>query len=226
MKPLTNPDAAADWDRRYTEQDLLFSAEPTSILVELAAGLPLGRALDLGAGEGRNTLWLAQQGWRVTAVDFSRAGLAKAERRARESGLEISCVEADLREHRPAAQAFDLVLIAFVHPLPAQRSAIFRRAADAVATGGHLLAVGRDLSDCGSGYGGPSDPQRRYTPERLAGAFPGLEELRRAAVRRPPRPDEEPPGPTDTVVWCRRPPALSPQRQLPARRTPAARRPE
>ncbi|HEV2820419.1 MAG TPA: class I SAM-dependent methyltransferase [Solirubrobacteraceae bacterium] len=210
MKPLTNPDAAADWDRRYSEQDLVFSAEPTSILVELAGELPPGRALDLGAGEGRNTLWLAQQGWQVTAVDFSRAGLAKAERRARESGLEIRCIPADLREYRPPVQAFDLVLIAFVHPLPAQRPAMFSRAAGAVTPGGHLLAVGRDLSDCGSGYGGPSDPQRRYTPERLAGAFPGLRELRRDAVRRPPRPDEEPPGPTDTVVWCTRPAALAP----------------
>jgi SAM-dependent methyltransferase len=211
VKPLTNPDAAADWDRRYSEQELTFSAEPTSILVELAAGLPPGRALDLGAGEGRNSLWLAQQDWWVTAVDFSRAGLAKAQRRAREHGLTISAVHADLREHEPPVQAFDLVLIAFVHPLPAQRPMIFRRAADAVAPGGHLLAVGRDLSDCDSGYGGPSDPQRRYTPQRLAGAFPGLAELRRDAVRRPPRPDEEPPGPTDTVVWCTRPPALSPR---------------
>ena len=210
MKPLRNPDAAADWDRRYSEQDLLFSAEPTSILVELVSGLPPRRALDLGAGEGRNTLWLARQGWRVTAVDFSRAGLAKAERRARESGLEISCIPADLREHRPPAQAFDLVLIAFVHPLPAQRPAIFARAAGAVAPGGHLLVVGRDLSDCGTGYGGPSDPQRRYTPERLAAAFPGLQELRRDAVRRPPRSDEEPPGPTDTVVWCMRPSTPTP----------------
>ncbi|MDQ3609500.1 MAG: methyltransferase domain-containing protein [Actinomycetota bacterium] len=211
MKPLTSPDVAADWDRRYSEQELVFSAEPTSILVELAGGLPSGRALDLGAGEGRNTLWLAQQGWRVTAVDFSRAGLAKAEGRARASGLEINCVHADLREHQPPVQAFDLVLIAFVHPLPAQRPTIFRRAADAVAPGGHLLAVGRDLSDCDSGYGGPPDPQRRYTPERLAGAFPGLAELRRDALRRPPRPDEEPPGPTDTVVWCTRPPEGQPQ---------------
>jgi len=208
---MTNPDAAADWDRRYAEQDLIFSAEPTSILVELVTGLPPGRALDLGAGEGRNTLWLAQQGWRVTAVDFSRAGLAKAQHRARESGLDISCVHADLREHRPSSQAFDLVLIAFVHPLPDTRPTIFARAAEAVAPGGHLLVVGRDLSDCGSGYGGPSDPQRRYTPQRLAGAFPGLRELRRDAVRRPPRPDEAPPGPMDTVVWCTRPPALTPR---------------
>ncbi len=206
VKPLTNPDAAADWDRRYSGQDLIFSAEPTSILVELVAHLPPGRALDLGAGEGRNTLWLAQQGWRVTAVDFSRTGLAKAQRRARANGLDIDCVHADLREHEPPVQAFDLVLIAFVHPLPDQRPAIFRRAADAVAHGGHLLAVGRDLSDCGSGYGGPSDPRRRYTPRRLASAFPGLTELRRDAVRRAPRPDEAPPGPTDTVVWCTRPP--------------------
>lgn len=204
--PLTNPDASADWDRRYSEQDLVFSQEPTSVLVELVAGLPPGRALDLGAGEGRNALWLAQQGWRVTAVDFSRTGLAKAERRAHASGLDIRCLHADLREHQPPVQAFDLVLIAFLHPLPDQRPTIFRRAADAVAPGGHLLTVGRDLSDCDTGYGGPPDPLRRYTPQRLAGAFPGLQELRRDATRRPPRPDEDPPGPTDTVVWCTRPP--------------------
>lgn len=71
---------ATEWDRRYAEQELVWSAGPNQFLVEEAAGLAPGRALDVAAGEGRNAVWLAERGWRVTAVDFSTVGIDKGRR--------------------------------------------------------------------------------------------------------------------------------------------------
>jgi len=68
-----------DWDRRYRGTDLRWTTEPNRFVAEELRDLPPGRALDLGAGEGRNAVWLAERGWRVTAVDFS-SGAAPSHR--------------------------------------------------------------------------------------------------------------------------------------------------
>jgi 2-polyprenyl-3-methyl-5-hydroxy-6-metoxy-1,4-benzoquinol methylase len=66
------------WNRRYADHELVRTSEPDRFLVAEAAGLEAGRALDVACAEGRNTLWLAEQGWRTTGVDFSEAGLKQA----------------------------------------------------------------------------------------------------------------------------------------------------
>src|SRR5262249_49632970 len=62
------------WDELYASAELVWTAEPNRFVAEELAGLAAGRALDLGTGEGRNAIWLAERGWQVTAVDFSAAG--------------------------------------------------------------------------------------------------------------------------------------------------------
>ena len=66
------------WDHRYAERDRLWSAEPNVTVAEVVRPMTPGRALDLGAGEGRHALWLARHGWQVTAVDFSSVGIERA----------------------------------------------------------------------------------------------------------------------------------------------------
>jgi SAM-dependent methyltransferase len=171
---------SAFWNRRYEAIERLWSPDPNALLVEFAAGLPPARALDVGAGEGRNALWLARRGWRVTALDFSDVALARAAKRAAEEGLELEFVEADWREHRPAASSFELAVISFMHPEPVQRASMFRWAAEALVAGGHLFIVGVHVSD--HGRRGPPDPRRLYTPDRLRRALGGLELLRCEAV--------------------------------------------
>src|SRR5712691_6450155 len=86
------------------------------VAAELAA-LPPGRALDLAAGEGRNSVWLAERGWRVTAVDFSRVGLDKGQKLSAAHGVDdgqVDWVAADLGEYTPPGSAYDLVLIAYL----------------------------------------------------------------------------------------------------------------
>ena len=181
--------------------------EPTRWLIDHEHLIPrTGYALDVASGRGRNALWLARRGWQVTAVDFSRVGLEKAARLARAEGLAVECVVADVRDYRPEPAGFELVLIAYLHPEPLERAGIFSRAAQAVAAGGHLLAVGRDLADLHPDGGrGPPDPERRFTPQRLAGAFPGIELDRCESVTREVDTDERPARLVDTLAWGSRP---------------------
>ena len=185
-----------DWDRRYSATDLVWTAEPNRWLVAEAAGLPPGRALDLGCGEGRNAVWLARQGWQVTAVDFSPVALAKGRRLAAGSGgPAVDWVEADVRTYRPEPAAYDLVLLAYVHLPEPDRGAVHRAAARAVAPGGVLLVVGHDTTNLRDGVGGPQDPAVLFTPadvvDNLA-SVDGLEVERAERVLRPvPMPDGE-----------------------------------
>lgn len=195
---------AAGWDRRYAESESVFPGEPNPFLVELASSLPPGRAIDLAAGEGRNSIWLARRGWQVTAVDFSGVGLDKARRRAAEAGVEMEYVHANLYEYVPPEGAFDLVLIAYMHPKPRMRRTVFGRAAAAVAPGGHVLVVGRDLADLPVGLG-PSDPTRRFTRRRLLGAFPGIELERCGQVTRVRETADGERELVDTLAWGTRP---------------------
>ncbi len=195
---------AEGWDRRYADPDRAFSTDPTPLVAELASPLSPGRALDLAAGAGRNAIWLAQRGWRITAVDFSRVGLERAASRAAELGLELDCVHADLYDYRPPGAAFDLVLIAYMHPQTTERAAVLAGAAEAVAPGGHLLVVGFDETDPHKG-GGPADPERRFSVSRLSGAFPGIELERCERVTRERQTAEGPQRAVDTFAWGRRP---------------------
>ena len=196
---------AERWDKRYASAERVFSEQPTPFLVELAGDLTPARALDLGAGEGRHAVWLATRGWRVTAVDFSRVGLRKARERAAAEGVELDCVRADLLEYRPPPRSFELVLLAYIHFAAAERDVVFPSAAEAVAPGGHLLAVGRHLDDLGRDHGrGPPDPDRRLTPERLTGAFPGLDPLRCESAWRRVDDDLGPERVLDALLWARR----------------------
>jgi SAM-dependent methyltransferase len=164
-----------DWDRRYAETELLWSAGPNRFLVAEVATLEPGRALDLACGEGRNALWLAELGWRVTAVDFSPVAIDKARTRAAREGRHVEFVCADLREYEPEPSAFDLVLVLYLQ-LPAdERRRVLSRAAVAVAAGGTFLLVGHDLLNLTEGVGGPSDASVLYTPDDIVAELPGLE---------------------------------------------------
>src|ERR1700754_4102577 len=109
---------AAAWDRRYAREDLLWSAGPNRLVAAELSELPAGRALDLASGEGRNALWLAERGWRVTAVDFSPVATERARRLAAARSLDLETIVADVVSWVPPAGAFDAVVIAYLH-LPA-----------------------------------------------------------------------------------------------------------
>jgi 2-polyprenyl-3-methyl-5-hydroxy-6-metoxy-1,4-benzoquinol methylase len=179
---MTEQDA---WDQRYSGRELVWGAGPNRFVVQEAAELPRGRAIDLGAGEGRNAIWLAERGWRVTAVDFSAAGLARAERLAAERGVTVDWLQADLATWRPEPGGYDLVLIAYLHLPATVLSGVFRAAAEAVAPGGTLLVVGHDRDNIDRGYGGPQDPDRLYTAALVTAEAGGLDVCWSGQVGRP-----------------------------------------
>ena len=167
--------------------------------------LAAGRAIDLGTGEGRNAIWLAERGWQVTAVDFSAAGLARAGRLAAERGVSVDWVQADLLDYKPAPGGYDLVLVVYIHLPSASLARVFRAAAAAVAPGGTLLVIGHDRDNITRGHGGPQDPGRLYTPAAVTAELDGLAIRRAEQVMRPVRTPDGERTAIDTLVRAERP---------------------
>jgi SAM-dependent methyltransferase len=195
----------ADWDERHGDDTRRWSGEASRILVAEAADLEPGRALDLACGQGRNAAWLAELGWRVTAVDFSQVAIEKARARAVERGVEVEWVHADLLEFEPRPSAYGLVLVFYLHVPLADRRAVLRSAMRALAPGGTFLLVGHDRSNLERGHGGPHDPAVLYTSTDIVADLPGLEIERAAVVERPVQTDEGERIALDVLVRARKP---------------------
>ena len=178
---------AEDWNRRYAGSELLWTARPNRFLVSEAASLLPGRALDLACGEGRNAVWLAEQGWQVTGIDFSDVAIRKAERLAEARRVAVAWEQADLLGYRPERHGFDLVILFYLQLPETSRAPILRAAGEAVASGGTLVLVAHDSSNLEHGHGGPSDPAVLYTAADVAADLvgSGLRVEKAEVVRRP-----------------------------------------
>ena len=166
--------AKDDWNERYATSDYVWEVTPNQFVEAHLSGLTPGRAIDLGAGEGRNAVWLATRGWDVTAVDISPVGLAKAERLAADHGVSITAVEADATTYRPPAPV-DLVLVSYLQLDPDGRRQVIEHAKTWVEPGGALFVIAHDRSNVEGGYGGPRSPEVCYTVEETVDALEGLE---------------------------------------------------
>lgn len=174
---------AQEWDDRYAAAQQ-WSDEPNALAAALLADLPMGRAIDIAAGEGRMALWLASLGWRVTALDFSAVGLQRGQQRALERGLEVEWQVADATEVDLAERAYDLVLVLYLHLSRPVMPDVLARCARAVAPGGLLFVLGHDRDNLEGGVGGPPDPDVLYDVELLRSAAAGLEVQRAEQVER------------------------------------------
>lgn len=176
------------WDERYGGADRVWSGRPNAVLVTEVADLAPGRALDLGCGEGGDAIWLAEQGWSVTAIDFSETGLARAAAHADERGVgdRVEWRHADLRTWRPEGEEWDLVTSHFLHLLDPGMVVVTGRMADAVAPGGTLLVVGHHPDDAHTGLRW-SMPGVLFTADDLRPAV----DADRFAVRTEARPRQE-----------------------------------
>jgi SAM-dependent methyltransferase len=169
---------AAHWDERYAATDRLWSAEPNATVESVVAPLERGTALDVGAGEGRHAVWLARRGWRVTALDFSAAGISRGREAAPDADVEW--VIDDVRTWVPTS-TYNLVLIAYLH----LADDVFTRIADWIAPGGRLVVVGHALRNLTDGVGGPQDPRLLHTEDQLRAAAEDLTIERLEEVLRP-----------------------------------------
>ena len=156
------------WDQRYAASDLVWGAAPNRFVeAEFSGVKPRGRALDLACGEGRNTLWLAQQGWRATGVDFSRVAIERGRQLAARGGIEVELIEADVTRWSPEPATCSLVLVAYLQIPRDDRRRVWAHAAAALAPGGELFAVGHALRNLREGSGGPQDPSVLWDPDEL-----------------------------------------------------------
>ena len=175
----------AGWNERYAQREFVWSLTPNQTVVAETAHLKPGRALDLACGEGRNAVWLAEQGWRVTAVDFSETGLDKARRLAQSRGVEAEWALADVTKYQPLPQAFDLVLIAYLHIPPTERERVMQSSVQALIGGGTFLYIGHDLSNIEHGWGGPQDPSVLCAPQDIVDLLPGFRIEEAKIIERP-----------------------------------------
>ena len=143
-RPLAH---AADWDGRYSG-DLQWSGKPNGSLVAEVEGLTPGTALDVGAGEGGDAVWLAGRGWRVTASDISSRALERVGAVARERGLDVGVLQADVNAADPfGGQRYDLVTAAYASFPRTPDGRGVAAVLDAVAPGGHLVVLNHDTRD-------------------------------------------------------------------------------
>jgi SAM-dependent methyltransferase len=158
------------WDERYRSADQVWSGQPNATLVTEAGDLAPGRALDIGAGEGADAIWLAERGWDVVAVDISSVALERCRLHAESVGVgdRITWVHTDVLNDALPQGPFDLVTSHYTHLASADRTALFSRCFDAVAPGGIVLIVAHHPSDLDTPIRRPPLPELFYTAEEIA----------------------------------------------------------
>jgi len=189
------------WEERYRSEERIWSGKPNPQLVATAADLPPGTALDVGAGEGADAIWLASRGWTVTGVDVSQAALDRAARHAAEAGVEVTWQQADVTEWEPPPAQFDLVSTQYLHLPRPVREALYRRLAAAVRPGGTLLIVGHHPADLDTPVRRPRLPHLMFTAEEIASVLdPSEWDITTSAPQRPVNQDGQEIMVTDAVL--------------------------
>ncbi|MGP6085360.1 SAM-dependent methyltransferase [Antarctobacter jejuensis] len=168
------------WDQRFATDDYVFGTAPAAFLTAHSGLIPpRARTLCVADGEGRNSVWLAQQGCDVTAFDVSPNAIAKAQKLAAKAGVAPRFECAPIEDWDWDANGYDLVVAVFIQFLsPAERTAVFSGLRRALAPGGRLMLHGYTPKQVDYGTGGPGNPDFMYTSRLLRDSFPDLTFLR------------------------------------------------
>jgi cyclopropane fatty-acyl-phospholipid synthase-like methyltransferase len=167
------------WEARFGAPGYAFGKEPAAFLKAQAHRLPRsGKALSIADGEGRNGVWLAEQGLDVLAIDFSPTALQKSRALAAERGVRLTIEHADVTSwHWPTA-AYDVIAAIFIQFVtPAERTDLFANIKRALKPGGLLLLHGYRPEQLRYRTGGPQEVDRMYTRELLEAAFGDMTQL-------------------------------------------------
>ncbi len=201
----------SDWDARYAASEMLWGAEPNRFVAAAFADVtPRGRALDWACGEGRNAVWLAERGWRVTGIDFSRVALERGRELAAHHRVRVDFVRARVTASPLRPARFALVVVSYLQlPRDAMRRAL-GAAARALAPGGELFAIGHALRNLAHGVGGPQQAAVLWDPEvlRVDLEAAGLAVDRVREVRRPVETDDGVREAIDVEARAHRPPPV------------------
>jgi SAM-dependent methyltransferase len=161
------------WEERFNTPGYIFGKEPNYFLASCKSLLPKrGTALAVADGEGRNGVWLAEQGLDVTSIDFSPAAQAKGVALARERGVKVNFVQADVHAWRYPDAAFDVVAEIFTQfSSPAERTQKWAGMRRALKPGGLLILQGYTPKQLHYGTGGPKEVENLYTRDMVMKAF-------------------------------------------------------
>ncbi|MDH5377544.1 MAG: class I SAM-dependent methyltransferase [Gammaproteobacteria bacterium] len=175
------------WDERYSESHYIYGTSPNDFLKEHLSELPKGKVLCLADGEGRNSVFLAENGFEVTAVDSSSVGLEKGKKLAQERGVVINHIHADLAEYDLGLDQWDAIVSIFCHVPPPIRGPLHQHIVKALKKGGVLLLEAYTPEQLKFGTGGPPDPALTMSATLLKQELTGLtikhlEELERDVV--------------------------------------------
>ena len=172
------------WDERYSTEAYVYGTEPNQFLREAQGEIRPGRVLCLAAGEGRNAVYLAEQGYEVLAVDSSRVGLGKAERLARERGVQIETVHADLRDYRIESDYWSGIVAIFAHLPPDLRRQVHAQAVAGLQERGLFVLEAYAPEQLSYGTGGPPNAELLMSVSDLEDELQGLRfEVLREVVR-------------------------------------------
>ncbi|MCZ0812281.1 methyltransferase domain-containing protein [Roseovarius sp. EGI FJ00037] len=164
------------WEERFSTPEYVFGRDPAAFLLDHADLLtPGASALSVADGEGRNSVFMAQRGMHVTALEFSPSAIAKARALAAEKGQRVDFQEVDVLDHDWPGQ-YDLVAGIFIQFVgPAERPGLFAGMKRSVAPGGLMLLHGYTPKQVEYGTGGPPNPENMYTGDLLRDSFAGWE---------------------------------------------------
>ncbi|NDG83971.1 MAG: class I SAM-dependent methyltransferase [Proteobacteria bacterium] len=164
------------WDDRYSSPEFYYGREPNDFLKEHAASIPQGGAvLCLAEGEGRNAVFLARLGYRVTAVDQSVEGFKKLDQLAREAAVSVETVVEDLESFPIECGKYDGVVSIWCHVPPALRASLHSRVVQGLRPGGILILEAYHPRQLGYKTGGPPVPELMMNAEDLSQELNGLE---------------------------------------------------
>ena len=173
------------WDERYSDNELAYGEAPNGFLASMADRLPRhGHALDIGAGQGRNALFLASRGLDVLAVDQSVVGMQKAEQLAEQRGLSLRTQTVDLQDFDADSNSFDVISSIFVHLPAALRAQVHKRVGAWLKPGGLFLLEAYAPDQIARGTGGPKDPSLLASLDVILDELKGLAVEHQAALVR------------------------------------------
>lgn len=175
---------AGFWNERYAAGHYVYGEAPNAFLEEVASRIPSGPVLCLAEGEGRNAVYLATLGHRVTAVDQSETGLSKTRALAAKFGVSVETIRADLADFTVAQAAWAGIVAVFAHLPPPLRKRIHAESVRGLVPGGVFILEAYSPAQMAYDTGGPRDPELLMSLTELGSELRGLELLMAREIER------------------------------------------
>jgi len=162
------------WDERFSTDEYIYGKNPNKFFKEQIDKVKPGRLLLLGEGEGRNSVYAAIKGWKVDAVDFSRAAKEKALKLAKNNSVNINYTVSNLVGFIPRENYYDFIGLVFIHLKPDLRKVVHKRIVNSLKNNRHIILEAFEKDQLGKNSGGPQNEEMLYSKKELENDFRDL----------------------------------------------------